>query len=161
MEPESRKILDSGLACVALIARFHGLAADSAQLDHRFGRPGEPFGAAEILRASKTIGLKARATRGDWAALERAALPAIAQRRDGRFFIVGRCAKGRVLIQDPSEEGPRSLDRAEFMTLWSGDLILVTRRARLFEATRRFEKGFKPLAVRWILRPCRRITWSS
>jgi len=150
MAAESRKILDSGLACVALIARFQGLAADPTQLQHRLGRPGERFDTPEILRATKTIGLKARAIRSDWAALERAALPAIAKHADGHFFVLGRCAARRVLIQDPLEEGPRTLERAEFVALWSGDLILVTRRARLSEAARHFDfRWFIPAIVKY------------
>ena len=51
---------DSGLACLLLVARFHGLAAEPEPLRHRFGEPGSPFSTIQVLRAARGLGLRAR-----------------------------------------------------------------------------------------------------
>ena len=60
-EPHSgpRGLVDSGLVCVLIIARFYDLPADGSQLCHQFTESGKFFGDTELLRAAKHIGLKA------------------------------------------------------------------------------------------------------
>lgn len=50
---------DSGLACLALVARFHGKAAQPPQLAHELGLSGRAR-AEDILRAARRLELKAR-----------------------------------------------------------------------------------------------------
>ena len=71
--------IDTGLNCLAIISRYYGLPADTEQLKHQFGQEGEVFGAAEILRAAKLQGLKARQVSIDWSRLDCIHLPAIAR----------------------------------------------------------------------------------
>jgi ATP-binding cassette, subfamily B, bacterial HlyB/CyaB len=109
-------------------------------LTHRYGKA---FGTAEMLRCAKDLKLRARVVASEWARLGKTAFPAIAERRDGRFFIVGKVSDDGVLIQDPLQNRPQSLSRAEFETEWSGKLILVTRRAGLQDdLARRFDIGW-------------------
>ena len=74
-----------------------------------------------------------------WGRLKKTALPVIAERRDGSFFILGKISEDSVLIQDPLESRPHSITRTEFEAQWSGQLILMTRRAGLGELIRRFD----------------------
>ena len=69
---------DSGLLGLALLARFHGLAADADQLAHQFKAPGEPFGVEQILLAARSLGLKARRVASAFDRLDRVPLPALA-----------------------------------------------------------------------------------
>ncbi len=135
---------DTGVICLALGARLFGLAAEPDALRHRFGQPGEVFGEAEILRAARFLGLKARAVDSGWDRLRKTALPAIARHRDGHYFLVGRIDGERVLIQDPLEARPLVLPREIFEQAWSGRLILLTRRAALAGKDIRF-------GLRWFL----------
>lgn len=149
MPAESPQVTDTGLICLALIARFHGLPADPAQLKHQLGRGDAPSDTPEILRSAKTIGLKARATTSDWSALEQIALPAIARHQDGHFFILGKVSDGEALIQDPLDDGPRTLSRDQFESGWSGEIVLVTRRAKIFSEVRQFDfRWFIPAIVK-------------
>ena len=127
----------SGLDAFVLILRFHGLAIDREQLRHRLG--GDVFGLREMLRFAKDFELKAREISTDWRRLEKTPLPAIAQRRDGSFVILGKISKDGVLIQDPAARGPQELTRTEFEAQWSGQLLLVTRRASLGSLARSFD----------------------
>ncbi|NQD94918.1 type I secretion system permease/ATPase, partial [Pseudomonas sp. CrR25] len=79
--------LDSGLACLVMLARFHNVAASPEQLTHEFAEDGRLFGRAELLLAAKRLGLKAKSARSSLARLSHTPLPAIATDGDGRFFI--------------------------------------------------------------------------
>ena len=69
-------------------------------------------------------------------------LPAIARHADGHFFVLAGVGDDRVLIQDPRETGPRTLDRTEFDATWSGEVILFARRAGLNSGDGRFGFGW-------------------
>ena len=119
--------LDSGLVCLLIVGRFHGIAADGDRLRRECGRPGESFRVMELLRAARSLGLKARCVRSRWA--RRAVpLPALARMRDGRWTILARAEADAVLVQDPARAAARRVRRA-FEAVWSGELILLTRRA--------------------------------
>ncbi len=120
---------DTGLLGLAILARFHGVAADPDQLAHRFRAPGESFGVEQILLAAKALGLKARRVAGDTDRLERMPLPALARLRDGGFVVLARVDAARALIQVPGETRPQLLSLAEFSSRWSGELILFASRA--------------------------------
>ncbi|WP_349963367.1 type I secretion system permease/ATPase [Rhizobium sp. ZPR3] len=126
-----------GLGTFVILLRFHGIAADPEQIKHRFG--GAEFGVDEMLRCSKEFELKTRAISSTWNRLKKTSLPAIAQRRDGSFFILAQCSDAGVLIQDPAMGRPQELSRAEFETQWNGRLILMARRASLSNLARRFD----------------------
>ena len=71
-------VTDSGLACIALIARIHGKSAEPAQLRHALGLRG-PAGTDDLLLAAKHLHLKARCASLDLArvAAGKVALPCI------------------------------------------------------------------------------------
>ncbi len=126
--------VDTGLACVVLLARFFGLPVDPNQLQHQFGQSGRLFDAADILLAAKHLGLKAKAIESSWARLADTPLPAIAQHHDGHYFIVAKIDGDKALIQDPLEQRPLILPHEIFEKAWCGKLILFTRRAKLAES---------------------------
>jgi subfamily B ATP-binding cassette protein HlyB/CyaB len=131
--------LDSGVACLALLARFYGIAVDPEQLRHQFAESGKPFGEVELLLAAKHLGLKAGTIDTDWSQLASTPLPAIAFHKDGRYVVVARADADKVLIQDPDEQRPLLLPRDLFEQAWSGRLILVTKRANLRPEDKKFD----------------------
>jgi ATP-binding cassette, subfamily B, bacterial HlyB/CyaB len=127
---------DPGLDALILLLRFHGVGADRAQISHRFA--GGPIGIPEMLRCAKELQLKARSIVTDWTQLTRLSLPAIAERKDGAFVILGKLGENGALVQAPGDR-PRTLGRAEFESEWTGRLLLMTRRAALGDLARRFD----------------------
>ncbi|MDP1573036.1 MAG: cysteine peptidase family C39 domain-containing protein, partial [Pseudomonadota bacterium] len=121
---------DPGLACLTMLARFHGISVDPAQLAHEFG-DGKPFGTTEILLAAKKLGLKAKHITTAANRLDTTPLPALAVDNDGGFFILARFDDGQALIHDPASPRPESLSLEALQQRWSGDLILFTSRASL------------------------------
>jgi len=129
---------DSGLESLVLMLRFLGVPADGTQIRHQFGG-GSAIGTTEMLRCAKSLKLKARVVTSSWKRLARTQLPAIAERSDGTFFIVGRVAEGGALIHDPMQGRPQLTRRDELLAQWSGRLVLLARRASLGELARRFD----------------------
>lgn len=127
---------DTGHACFVLLLRSLGVAVDPQQITHQYGCN---LGVTEMLRCAKDLNIKARILSSTWERLGKTSLPAIAQRTDGGFFVVGKLSDNNVLIQDPSDSRPRFLTKDEFEAQWNGQLILMTRRAGLVELARRFD----------------------
>lgn len=142
---------DTGLICLVNVARFHGLAADAAQIRHAHARTAEEaMGVTELLRAGRSLGLKVRSVESNWSRLAGTPLPAIARHVDGHFFILAAIRDDKVLIQDPLEQRPLTLPRNLFEQAWSGSLILVTRRASIRELGGRFGFGwFVPAVLKY------------
>ena len=128
---------DSGLAALVLLLRLHGTAVDPEQIRHRFGQ--RPLTLGDMLRCAKELRFKARSITTRWPRLAGTPLPAILERRDGGFWILGKIVENRALIQDPRAEGPCLVDRAELEEGWTGRLLLLARRAALTDPARRFD----------------------
>jgi subfamily B ATP-binding cassette protein HlyB/CyaB len=110
---------NSGLLGLAMLARFHGVAADPDQLAHQFKSPGQPFGTEHILLAAKSLGLKAKRVTTEIVRLDRTPLPALAATHDGRYFILARFDGDQALIQHPGEVRPQVVKTAELAELWN------------------------------------------
>ncbi|WP_228720640.1 type I secretion system permease/ATPase [Nitrogeniibacter mangrovi] len=151
--------IDTGMACLAMIARVHAVAVDPAQLSHQFAASGTATDAATLLRAARSTGLKAKKGAIPLDKLSDTPLPAIAVARDGSFFILARVetanhdAPGhiqRVLIHDPAQARPQILPVDDFQARWSGELILITSRASLAAELARFDfSWFVPAIVKY------------
>ncbi|CBL45951.1 Type I secretion system ATPase [gamma proteobacterium HdN1] len=139
MEPSPVPNINTGLVCLTLIARFHHCAVDPAHLDHQFGQFGKHFEDVEILRAAKQLKLKARGFHASWDALIRSALPAIGRKRDGSFFIIAKASEDSVLVQFPGASSPATLTKQELLEIWSGHVILITKRISWMDQNRKFD----------------------
>ncbi|WP_316229201.1 type I secretion system permease/ATPase [Bradyrhizobium sp. SZCCHNR1070] len=128
---------DTGLQCLTLLLRFHQVAVDPAQIAHQFA--GARIGIAEMLRCAKQLKVKARAISETWQGLKKLPLPAIVERKDGTYVIIGQVAEDGALIQDPLVNRPQSVKREEFEANWTGHVVLLTRRASLADLARRFD----------------------
>lgn len=137
--------MDIGLHSLVAIARFHQIPADADQLVHQFGTPGRPFSDTDLLLVAKALTLKAKVMAFSLADLEKAVLPAIAKDRAGGYFILARLSMSEsdevkdprfsgALIHDLREPAPRAVTAEEFLQMWSGELIVVTRRQGLADS---------------------------
>jgi subfamily B ATP-binding cassette protein HlyB/CyaB len=135
-ETNSTRPADQGLEALVTLLHLQGVAADARQIAHRLGT--DKIGPPEMLRCARDLGLKARACRTDWSRLGSTPLPAIAALRDGGFLVVAKAGEGKVLVQSPASR-PALMTRDELVSIWDGQLILMTRRAGLSDITRRFD----------------------
>ena len=121
--------LDTGIVALMLLARYHQLPVDPAQIRHQYSDEGKPLSTEQILLASRRLGLKSRLATVDMSRLGTTPLPAIAVMDNGDFVILARHDGDRVLIQHPRSAGPEILSIQVFEASWSGRLILATSRA--------------------------------
>lgn len=58
--------VDSGLACLSLLAKYFEKPGDYEQLRHRHGAPSEAADDIALLRCAKELGFKASAIESQW-----------------------------------------------------------------------------------------------
>lgn len=142
--------LDTGLACLAMLARFHNVAVSPEQLAHEYLASGKQFAKAEILMAARKLTLKAKAISTSVERLEQTPLPAIACANDGSFFIIARVDQDKALIHDPRSRRPHSIERTALAERWDGELILLRSQASMTEDMARFDfTWFIPAIVKY------------
>jgi|GEM_PF-939707 len=150
-----RPAVDSGLQCLMMMAKLHGIAADPLQLQHRFGR--QRFDVQDVLLAARWLGMSAKCIRQQRTRLDRIPLPAIGIDRSGDFFVLAKIDQGtgealsaaRILIQRPGQS-PQVLSHHEFEALWSAQVILMTSKASFAGEASRFDfSWFIPAVVKY------------
>ena len=133
-EPEARGE-PSGLACLTIVARHHGLHLSVAQLTRDNWLTGQEVSVADLLKCGRAAGLKVSALRLSWGRLDRLrrTLPAIVVLKNGASMVLRRLEgdgdQARVVLEDPNagEEAPLVIDRVRFEDVWAGGVILVKR----------------------------------
>jgi ATP-binding cassette, subfamily B, bacterial HlyB/CyaB len=130
-DPVADQRPDTGLICLLILARFYDLPADKSQLRHQFAQLGQPLTDTDLLRAAKHLGLKAGILKTQWSKLPGTPFPAIAKRTDGRYVVLAKIDGDKVLIQEPVEGRPLVLSHEQFVSAWTGELLLFTKRANL------------------------------
>ena len=144
---------DTGLASLALVARFHGKAAEPDQLAHELGLS-VPARAEDLLLAANRLSLKAKIALLD---LDRAAagkvpLPCIAELsgQDPVFAVLARVEDGKALLHDPAQGRPVAVTLAELAPRLTGRAVFVTSRATLAAELARFDfTWFVPAIVKY------------
>jgi subfamily B ATP-binding cassette protein HlyB/CyaB len=139
---------NSGLIALATVLAMHRIAVDPDQLRHALGHF-EACSPDDLLRVAKRQdGVRAKVVTAAFDRLARLPLPALAHGPDG-WFVIGRVADDRVLIQRPGRS-PEQLDRLALDAIWSGELILITTREGVAGTAGRFDIGwFLPQVVRY------------
>ena len=142
--------VDTGLACLVMLARFHQIAADPGQLAHQFNVSGQASTQTELLLAAKHLGLQAKVVKTTIDRLDRTPLPAMAVDSTGGYFILARFEDDTALIHDPRVERPQVVTRDELTARWSGQLMLFTSRASMIGEMAKFDfSWFIPAVVKY------------
>ncbi len=139
------------LSALILLAHYHGIAVNPADVLHRFSGNGTDLDQSEWLLAAKELGLKAKAVAyGNIDRLHLLALPALVWCADGHHFVLAKVDEDRFLIQDADAGRPAILSRADFAARYSGKLILVTSRASVLGQLSRFDfTWFIPAVIKY------------
>lgn len=141
---------DSGLAMIAVIARFHGIAAEPAQLAHQLGLGSQRATETELAQCARSLGLKQRTVTLSPERLGTTPLPALMLDRSGRHFVLAAAKEGGALILEADSPQPRTATHDEWMSRGDGRAMLFTSRASLAGAMARFDfTWFIPAAVKY------------
>lgn len=121
---------DSGLRALCGIAAYYRIAADPVHLQRELALSGREAGVTDLMRASQTIGLKARrVSRTTEKQLVATPTPAIARLRAGGFVVFGgRLPDGRLRIVDPVTSIDRALTVDEFLEELEPQVLLLGRK---------------------------------
>lgn len=145
----SAHTLDTGLASLVMLARFHQVAASAEQLAHEYASGGA-LQIPELLLAARKLGLKAKTAKVMLDRLDRTPLPAIAQDANGEFFIIARLDRGKVLIHDPKSQRPEIITTEELDLRWNKVLLLIGTTAGVPGENSRFDfTWFIPAVVKY------------
>src|SRR5258706_1448721 len=132
--------VDTGLVCLAIVARFHGRAANPDQLSHELALSGSADSEA-LLRAARRLDLKAKLGPIDLAraAEGRVPLPCILELQSGRFLVLARIESEKALLHDPAEGRPSTMSLADLAPLVTGRALFLASRASLAAEFARFD----------------------
>lgn len=141
---------DFALIALMILAQYHGIAANMADIQHRFVHSEKGLDQTAWLLAAKELGLKARPTTQKIERLHLASLPALVWREDGQHFILAKVDDDKFLIQDLQQNRPILLSKSEFEQKYSGQLILVTSRASVLGNLAKFDfTWFIPAVIKY------------
>ena len=141
---------DQALQGLVMLAQFHGIAVDAAQLRHQSGLGNQYFDETALLLAARTLGLKAKVIRQPAERIEREALPALALQDQGRAFVVAKADGEKVLVHDLALGRPVIWTREEFSARYGGRLLTVASRASLLADLAKFDfSWFVPAVVKY------------
>jgi subfamily B ATP-binding cassette protein HlyB/CyaB len=144
---------DAGLACLVIIAHFHGIPADPRQLRHQsgLGELAGRFSESDLLLAAKSLGLKARSVCLRAERLGKTPLPAMLLARDQQHFIVARLSEdGNALVQEGDATSPRIITQTEVIQRSGGRALLFASRASVAGDLMRFDfSWFIPAVVKY------------
>lgn len=153
----------SGLGCLVIVARHHGMHLSVSQLTHDSLLTGEEVSVDEILNCAKSSGLTAKVVELDWKGLDqlKKTLPVIVRLRNGSSMVLlrfdGEGDAAQVALQDPnaSDDALLVIDRVRFEAVWTGEVILVKRDYEISDEDQPFGIGLVAAVLfreRWILR---------
>ena len=139
----------TALRALFLLAVHHGVTLSPQDLPHLTGPDFAPILQATLDRLGFRTRLMQETTWSQAASLG-SAFPVLADRKDGRWFIlvhvVGSGVEARAAVLDPATEaeGVRLIGRSEFEKIWSGRLLLA--RPKMLSQTER-----TPFGLHWYL----------
>lgn len=119
---QSAEAAECGLACLAMIARYHGHDVDLNGLRQRYALSLSGATLRGLMKFADDLGLAPRALRIEMSALGRVQLPAVIHWNLNHFVVLKSVSAGRVVIHDPSM-GARTLRLEEFSNHFTGVVL--------------------------------------
>lgn len=116
---------ECGLACIAMIACYHGHDVDMTSLRRRFSTSLKGVNLVRIIDMGAKLGFTARPLRVELQGLSQLKLPCILHWNMNHFVVLRRVGKRGVVIHDPSR-GVRSLSFDELSGSYTGVVLELT-----------------------------------
>ena len=139
----------SGLECLIIVARQHGLHLTTTQLIKDNLLTDEEVTPNQLVRCAEKAGMRSKLVKLDWDGLShlKKALPTIVRLRNGSYMVLlrveGDANNTRIVLRDPNaaEDALLVIDRPRFEDIWSGDVILAKRNYEISDESQPFSLG--------------------
>ncbi|QTD56903.1 cysteine peptidase family C39 domain-containing protein [Parasphingorhabdus cellanae] len=94
-------VAECGLACLAMVASYHGLEVDLATLRHKFRPSTRGITLKSLMQMSDQMGLSSRAVQLELEDLGALRMPAILHWDMAHFVVIEQVRSQKALIHDP------------------------------------------------------------
>jgi len=111
-------LFTSGIQCLSLIARFHQIPAEPSALIREFQHNDESLADINLIRAVKSLGLKAKFIKDSAEKISEHTLPAIARHQNGNLFIIAKISSDEVILLKRLEMLQKKLLENMFKSNW-------------------------------------------
>src|SRR5437588_47116 len=118
---------DCAAACLATIARSHGLKISAARIRQLAGTNARGTTVLGVVEAAQKLGFNAKAVRAPKESLDQISVPAIFHVIQGslsHFVVVHQVGKDEVVVADPAI-GVTRIAKQKFLETWTGIAILL------------------------------------
>ena len=124
--------IDTGLACLILIAKHYKITADMRQLERAYVLEEGSVDTTTLVRAGRDLKLKVKAGQAGFEQLKDTPCPAILSMKGGRYIVLHGFRDGKMFITDPmAGEAVQAANMDVVRKNWLGEIILFTRRYEL------------------------------
>lgn len=133
---QAAEAAECGLACMAMIARWHGHDVDLNGLRQRFSLSMAGATLRSLMTMSDQLGLSPRALRVELSALEKVRTPAILHWDLNHFVVLKSVARGKAVIHDPAM-GSRTYSLDELSRHFTGVVLELSPSASFQKVTQK------------------------
>lgn len=119
---------DSGVCCLVIVAAYYGIPVNEESIKHSYNLYDRYANDTDILRMAKELKLKAKHTYLSVEKMADVTLPAIMKMKNSEYAILLKAQEDKLLVAYYNENAPRLLQREEFDSLYSGEVILLVPR---------------------------------
>ena len=132
--------VDTGLSSLVIVAKHFGIPAELKQLERAYVLDKGKINTVSLLRAAKDLKLKVRHLEQiGLPKLNQINFPAIAVLNNGNYVVLVHLDGEKIAIIDPLVRmEPVVVELKRFLTLWTGEVVLFTKRFELAEKFREF-----------------------
>lgn len=146
-------ITDLGLKALIILARYHQIAINPADIQHQFASEGNSLDLINWQRAAKSLGLKVRCKNKKVSQLSTIPLPALIwDDQLNQHLILAKIdhQQQKYLIHDLNQDAPIVLSASEFQQRYTGQVILLASRASILGNLAKFDfSWFIPAIIKY------------
>lgn len=119
------EVAECGLACLAMIASYHGYQCDLSSLRRRFAISNQGTNLKQLIDIGNRLLLAGRALRGELDDLNQVQLPCILHWGMNHFVVLKKITRRGYYLHDPAQ-GERLVTRDEMEKLFTGVVLELT-----------------------------------
>lgn len=150
MEKRKSTYASTAKTCLAVVAKGFGIPIDEEALSNKYGITEELADPKDLIKAAKKIQLKAKMLKPGKMGLSVLPIPAIAIQNDGTYVVIGENNSKKILLFDPEHGHSIVIPLEDFLSKWTGEVIVFKRSFNLKDISRQFNlTWFIPVVVRY------------